>query len=173
MAKTEQFREELKSAYSFKGDTLTLSTTQRKRYEKLNVHQIYPEYWIIKAGVFNEDQINDELDEWIYFLKTGEVLENFTAEGLEEARNLLDQLKLDPLERSQYKAYIERVRKLASYQLTEVEEVKDLVKQAEERKEVQAILGFYELGINAENIAKALKISINKVENIIKSRLVQ
>lgn len=153
-----------------KGDILTLSAKQRKRYEKVNVHQIYPEYWIIKAGIFNEDQINDKLDEWIYFFKTGEVLESFTAEGLNEARNLLDQLKLEPKERSQYKAYIERVRKLASYQLTEMEEIQDLVKQAEDRKEIEAVLGFHAIGVSSENIAKALKITLEKVTQIIENQ---
>ena len=153
-----------------KGDILTLSAKQRKRYEKVNVHQIYPEYWIIKAGIFNEDQINDKLDEWIYFFKTGEVLESFTAEGLNEARNLLDQLKLEPKERSQYKAYIERVRKLASYQLTEMEEIQDLVKQAEDRKDIEAILGFHKVGVSAENISKGLKIALEKVTQIIENQ---
>ena len=153
-----------------KGDILTLSAKQQKRYEKVNVYQIYPEYWIIKAGIFNENQINDKLDEWIYFFKTGEVLESLTAEGLNEARNLLDQLKLEPKERSQYKAYIERVRKLASYQLTEMEEIQDLVKQAEDRKDVEAVLGFHAIGVSAENIAQVLKITLEKVFQIIENQ---
>lgn len=45
--------------------------------------EIYPEYWIIKVGKFN-NIIWDKLDEWIYFLKNGEVQDDFSAKGLPE-----------------------------------------------------------------------------------------
>ena len=38
-----------------KKDTLTLSDKQKDLYDKQHVYQIYPEYWIIKAGIFNEE----------------------------------------------------------------------------------------------------------------------
>ena len=123
-----------------RGDILHLSTLQRQRYHKTKVHEIYPEYWIIKAGIFDEEQINDELDQWIYFFKTGDIYDDFTAAGLDAAKELLDILKLPEAEREDYDLYEERLRKLASYQLTEIVEVQALVRDAkvEERAKADA-----------------------------------
>ena len=64
-----------------KGDVLTLSEKQKQLYGKQHIHEIYPEYWIIKAGIFNEKEVKNELDQWIYFFKMGEVKDEFTAQG--------------------------------------------------------------------------------------------
>ena len=151
-----------------KGDTLRLSRKQKELYKKSKVYEIYPEYWIIKAGLFDEEQVNDKLDEWIYFLKTGEILDEFTAEGLNEAKEKLDKMKLSPEERKEYEAYVERIRKLASTQLTEMEDVKDLIKEKVSETKQKAILKLNKLGLEKEKIAIALDISIEKVNQIIK-----
>ena len=154
-----------------KGDILKLSSRQRELYNKSKVHEIYPEYWIIKAGLFDEEQVNDKLDEWIYFLKTGVVLEEFTADGLNEAKEKLDKLKLSPEERKEYDAYVERLRKLASTQLTEIEDIKHLIKkkvtEAEQKKEIETVLGLVKIGLEREKIAEALSISLEWVSQII------
>jgi len=154
-----------------KGDILKLSSRQRELYNKSKVHEIYPEYWIIKAGLFDEEQVNDKLDEWIYFLKTGVVLEEFTADGLNEAKEKLDKLKLSPEERKEYDAYVERLRKLASTQLTEIEDIKHLIKkkvtEAEQKKEIETVLGLVKIGLEREKIAEALSISLERVNQII------
>ena len=143
-----------------RGDILNLSAPQRKRYQKEKVAEIYPEYWIIKAGIFDEEQVNDELDEWIYFFKTGSVLEGFTAAGLDAARELLDKLKLKPEAREAYNRYEDRLRQLASYQLTEMVEVQELIKQVEDKKEAeknaekeQMIIAMHKSGISIAQIA--------------------
>ena len=156
-----------------KGDVLTLSDKQRDLYGKQHVFQIYPEYWIIKAGIFDEKEVHDELDEWIYFFKTGEVKDEFTAQGLAEAKEKLDKLKLTPEERKEYDAFIERLRKVASLQKTEMEDVKDLLKEAklearlEEKIEIVIELWLDETPIN--KIAKYAKISEEEVKKIIEN----
>ncbi len=146
-----------------KGDVLTLSDKQKDFYGKQNVFQIYPEYWIIKAGIFDEEQVHDELDEWIYFFKTGEVKDEFTAAGLSEAKEKLNKLKLTPEERKEYDAFVARLRKLASYQETEMEDVKDLLKEAK----IEIIMELWKLNISIEHIATATKETVKQVEEII------
>jgi len=153
-----------------KGDILRLSNKQRELYSKSKVHEIYPEYWIIKAGLFDEEQVNDKLDEWIYFLKTGEVLEEFTADGLEEAKEKLDKMKLSAEERKKYEEYVERLRKIASTQLTEIEEVKDLIREKVDETKRKAVLELSKLGLEKEKIAKALDLSIEKVSQILREQ---
>jgi predicted transposase/invertase (TIGR01784 family) len=156
-----------------KGDVLTLSDKQKGLYGKQHVFQIYPEYWIIKAGIFDEKKVNDELDQWIYFFKTGEVKDEFTAQGLAEAKEKLDKLKLTPEERKEYDAFVERLRKIASLQKTEMEDVKDLLKEAklearlEEKIEIVIELWLDETPIH--KIAKYAKISEEEVKKIIES----
>jgi len=148
------------------GDILTLSDKQKELYNKLNVYEIYPEYWIIKAGLFDEEKVNDKLDEWIFFLKTGEVREDFTADGLPEAKVKLDKMKLSPEERIEYNEYIKQRSRNASYQLTEVRDVKDLLL----RERNIAIIELYDNNVSTKIIALSYKISIDEAEKIIKNR---
>ena len=83
-------------------DVLTLADKQQELYEKQAVHEIFPEYWIIKADKF-DNEVEDKLDEWIYFLKNSKIQDDFTAPGLKEAKEKLDQLRMSEEERLEYK----------------------------------------------------------------------
>ena len=150
-----------------KGDVLTLSERQKGLYGKLHVFQIYPEYWIIKAGIFDEKKVNNELDQWIYFFKTGEVKDEFTAQGLADAKVKLNKLKLKPKERKEYDAFVERLRKIASYQNTEMEDVKDLLKEARLEATIEIVIELWLDETPIHKIAKYTKISEEEVEKII------
>lgn len=80
----------------------------------------------MKVGKF-DDTIQDKLDEWIYFLKNGEVQDNFTAKGLEEGKERLDEMKLSEEERNAYNAYLSRLRKIASEEYNKIVDAKDLI----------------------------------------------
>jgi predicted transposase/invertase (TIGR01784 family) len=152
-----------------KGDVLTLSDKQKDLYGKQHVFQIYPEYWIIKAGIFDEKKVNDELDQWIYFFKTGEVKDEFTAQGLAEAKEKLDKLKLTPEERKEYEAFVERLRKIASLQKTEMEDVKDLLNEAKEEQRAEFVIELWLDDTPIAKIAKYAKISEEEVVKIIEN----
>lgn len=93
---------------SFKGlhnqDLLELSDDQQELYNKNQIYQIFPEYYLVKVNNFN-DIAKDTLDEWIYFLKNEEIKENFKAKGLKKAKQELDILKLPEQERVAYEKY--------------------------------------------------------------------
>lgn len=150
-----------------KGDILALSQKQKDLYNKQEVYQIYPEYWIIKAGIFDEAQVNNVLDEWVYFLKTGEVQDSFSAPGLTEAKEKLDMLKLSPEERTEYDAYLQRVMRLAGYRETEMADAVDLIQQGKDEKEIELVLEMHDDGLPPERIAKISKLPIEKVRKII------
>jgi predicted transposase/invertase (TIGR01784 family) len=153
------------------GDTLNLSKKQEELYKKSSVHQIYPEYWLIKADLLNNDSIQDDLDEWIYFFKNSEVLDHFKAQGLAEAKEKLDKLKLSPKDREEYEYFVERLRKIASIKLTEIEDVRDLVKEerekAKEEKVEEIILSMNEDGMTIKQIAKIAKKSEVEISEIL------
>ena len=150
-----------------KGDILALSQKQKDLHNKQEVYQIYPEYWIIKAGIFDEAQVNNVLDEWVYFLKTGEVQDSFSAPGLPEAKEKLDMLKLSPEERAEYDAYLQRVMRLAGYRETEMADAVDLIQQGKDEKEIEMVLEMHDDGLPPERIAKISKLPIEKVRKII------
>ena len=152
-----------------KGDVLTLSEKQKELYGKQHIFQIYPEYWIIKAGIFNEEEVKNELDQWIYFFKTGEVKDEFTAQGLAEAKIKLDKLKLTPEERKEYEAFINRLRKVASYTETEMEDVKDLVREARLEGKIEIVVELFLDKMPASQIAKYAKMSEEEVLKIIEN----
>ena len=98
-------------------EVLALSVHQKKAFSKKRVLDIFPEYYIIKANKF-DDQVSDKLDEWIYFLKNSEIKDEFTAQGLEQAREVLAEVKMTPEERKAYMAYQKRLRDIASENFT-------------------------------------------------------
>jgi predicted transposase/invertase (TIGR01784 family) len=92
-----------------KHDILKLSKGQESLYRTDSISKIYPEYYVIKVNQFN-DIAKDTLDEWIYFLKTDEIKDEFKAKGLKEAKKQLDVMKLSDKERKEYAEYIEQQR---------------------------------------------------------------
>jgi predicted transposase/invertase (TIGR01784 family) len=81
---------------------------------KPTVHQAYPEYYLIRTTKFN-DVVNDTLDEWIYFFKNSEVLDEFRAKGMQEVREKLNVMNLPEPERKKYDKFLERLHDEASY----------------------------------------------------------
>ena len=112
-----------------KGDILSLAERQKELYEKEEVYQIFPEYWLLKVQKFDDTIVQDKLDEWIYFLKNGEVKEDFTAKGLNEAKERLDEMKLSKKERIAYQKYLDELREIASRNHTKDADAKKLIEQ--------------------------------------------
>ncbi|MBF0181667.1 MAG: DUF4351 domain-containing protein, partial [Magnetococcales bacterium] len=69
-----------------------------------SVQEIFPEFYLIRVKRFDEVARNT-LDEWIYFLKNGEIREEFTARGLQKAKQVLDILQLPEQERRAYESF--------------------------------------------------------------------
>ena len=109
--------------YIYKGTTsftglhshsiLKLNTLQQKFYNVDGIDKIYPEYYIINVKKF-DDNTEDSLDEWIYFLKNEDIKDDFNAKGLKEAKEKLDFLKMTDKERKQYEKFKMNLRDQAS-----------------------------------------------------------
>ena len=113
-------------------DKLSLAPKQKELYKKKAVSDIFPEYWLIKVEKFRE-RIQSKIDEWIYFLKTGEIENGFSAKGLQEAKEKLDTFKLSDKERSQYKYFLKRLMDKASENHTKMADYEDDMKKAKEK----------------------------------------
>lgn len=82
-------------------DILELSPFQRQTFKVDTVSQLYPEYYILKVNDFNQ-VAQTPLEEWIYYLNTGEIPDQAQAPGLNAAR---ERLKLDRMSKDELKAY--------------------------------------------------------------------
>ena len=120
-----------------------------------------------------------KLDEWVYFLKNAEIKNTFTAKGLKEANEKLDEMKLSEKDRKAYNGYLNHLHSIASRNHTIEIDTKEIIEKTkketrettriETRKETQieSVIGFYENGVQIPIIAKSLKIEEDKVEQII------
>ena len=66
-------------------DVLMLSPAQREVFECETPADIFPEYYLLRVDKF-DTVAKTPLDEWISFLKTGEIPQDAKAPGLQEAR---------------------------------------------------------------------------------------
>lgn len=83
------------------GDVLELTPFQRQTFKVDTVSELYPEYYILKVNDFNR-VAKTPLEEWIYYLNTGDIPSDASAPGLDEAR---EQLKLNRMTKDELKAY--------------------------------------------------------------------
>jgi predicted transposase/invertase (TIGR01784 family) len=94
-----------------KKDILKLTRAQQKLFHLSSIEDIFPENYMIRIGHFDEHQVIEDLfDEWVYFLKTGEIKDSFQAKNIRLAKEKLNILNLDEAERSAYEAYLENLR---------------------------------------------------------------
>ena len=82
-------------------EILNLTPFQRQTFKVSEVSQLYPEYYILKVNDFDKWS-KVPLEQWIYFLNTGEIPDEANAPGLPEAR---EKLKLGSMTKSELAAY--------------------------------------------------------------------
>ena len=87
-------------------DELKLSKAQKEKFGVEEAYGIFPEYYILRVNKF-DDEPDGDLKQWISFLKTGDIPETFTAQGLPEAREILRVDSLSEEDRKAYYKYVE------------------------------------------------------------------
>ena len=147
---------------NFKGlhthNELQLDNQQKELYNKTSIGDLYPEYYILKVKNFN-DIAKDSLDQWIYYLKNNKILDDFTAQGLDKAREVLAFDKMSEEEKKQYWRNIEEWRIKESEILTalhkgKIENTKEIAKEM--KKDNMPI----------ELIVKYTNLSIEEIEKL-------
>ena len=89
-------------------DILQFNKNQVEKFGKTQIHQIYPEYFIIKVNNF-DNIAKESLDEWVYYLKNNDLPVAFKAKGLEKVEA---QLKVDAMtitEKINYEAHLKNL----------------------------------------------------------------
>jgi len=147
-------------------DQLQLSAGQKKLFQKQSVEQIFPEHYLIRISQFDEKSISltqDKFDEWVYFLKTSEIKDNFTAQGIDEARKKLAIMNMPNDEQRAYTRYLDKISTEASVAETLKFEAEQKIRKEEQ---IKIAKGLKKDGIPNAIIAKNTELTIQEIENL-------
>ena len=152
------------------GDLLELSPFQRQKFNVDEVSDLYPEYYILKVNDFNR-VAKSSIEEWAYYLNTGDVPKGAKAPGMEEVKEQLKVDRMSKAERSAYYKHLDNIVILRDNIYTEREEGR-LEGRAEGRAEGreeerrQNARKMKDLGLPAETISTVTGLTLEEVAEL-------
>lgn len=152
------------------GDILELSPFQKQTFKVDRVSQLYPEYYILKVNDFNR-VAKTPLEEWIYYLNTGNVPEHATAPGLDKVK---EQLKLDRMSREELNAYYKHLDNIVILRdniMTEraegrAEGIEEGMEKGKNEEKRAIARNLKSLGLSSEQIQAATGLSVKEIEQL-------
>ena len=156
------------------GELLSLSPFQKQKFNAEEVSDLYPEYYILKVNDFNKWS-KTPLEQWLYFLNSGDIPDDASAPGLKEARKKLALSEMDKAEREAYYKHLDNRVILKDNIITargegRLEGIAEGIKEgiekgrAEEKKDTAAKLK--SMGLTLEQIAEATGLSAEEIKNL-------
>lgn len=91
-----------------KHDELQVTTKERDVINMKSPDQVFPEYYLVRVNAFNKIAEN-HLEEWIKYLKDGEIAEDTTAPGLQEAKRKLEYMAMSKVDKLAYDEHLNAV----------------------------------------------------------------
>ena len=126
----------------------------------------------LKINNFDEVAVNT-LDEWIYYLKTNKLPNNYSARGLKEVQEKLKYDQMEPAEKKRYNKFMEnslltRSQYETALLLGREEGMEKGMEKGRLDEKRQVILSSFKKGLTLKLIAEIVDISIEEVEQILK-----
>jgi predicted transposase/invertase (TIGR01784 family) len=150
---------------TFKGlhynDELELTIRQKEEFGKLEIKDIYPEFYILKINQF-KNIIKNKIDEWMYYFKNSAIKSNFKAPGLNAADKKLEYSRLSLKDKRRYDKFVDARRSNDSTIYTAKKEGEHIGKAREKINTAKKM--------KAENMSIDL---ISKVTDLPKDKLIQ
>ncbi len=143
-------------------DKLLLSEKQKEILNKKDPYQIFPEYYVIKVNQF-DDLAKNTLDEWIYYLKFNDIKDNFTAKGINDAKEIwrVDNLTKD--EKLNYNDHLKSLRNEASRMLTLKIDAEDRIKKG---TKIEIARAMKSKKINIEDIIEMTGLTKKEIDEL-------
>ena len=156
----------------FENDQLRLSVRQQEQFKCCEVGDLYPEYFILRVEEFDKVAVTP-LDEWFFFLKTGEISDNAKAPGLPEAKERLRRDRMNEQEQQEYDAHMEALRYQQSViQTSLIEgEAKGLAKGeaiGRTAEKENMVINSHKAGLPVEIIATIAELTVEQIIEILK-----
>ena len=148
-------------------DVLKLSARQREMYGGEEPADLMPEYYVLKVNNFN-DAAKDTLDEWVSFLKTGEIPEHPKAKGLAEAKERLRVDNLPDDERRDYYKELKRQMDMSSVMKSKYidgkdDGIKEGIEQGEKNEKIKIARDMKSDGLPVATIIKYTGLSAEEI----------
>lgn len=149
---------------------LKLSVRQQELFIGKDAGDIFPEYYVLRVNDFDK-VAKTPLDEWIKFLKTGEIDKEATAKGLPEAR---ERLRIDTLPDAEKRAYYRDMEALR-YQRSVIktgwdeghtEGFKEGRAEGEKMKAKEVAKRMKEMGLSVKNIIQCTGLTHEEIEEL-------
>ena len=167
-------------------EPLLFSSDEKELLPEKPAGELFPEYYLIYPRKFDEN-IKVSFDEWVYTLKKSAVKPEFTAAGIREAGDKLDELKMSSKERALYERHLDVRRNSDSIIDTAVK--KAMIKGEERGKKLGEKIGeergkklgekigeqkakieiaqkLLKSGLNAEEVAKIAELTAEDVNKL-------
>ena len=90
------------------GDTLQITTKEKDVIEMKTPEQIFPEYFLIRVNEFNK-VATTPLEEWLEYLRSGNIRDDTTVPGLQEARRQLQYMQMPREEQISYDRHLDAI----------------------------------------------------------------
>ncbi len=120
--------------------------------------EVFPEYYLIRVNEFNQ-VAKTPLEEWIQYLKTGDISPDTTAPGLSEAREKLRYYDMSPEERHAYDEHVNAIMIQNDVLCTARQEGLEEGRAEGERNKALAIaLNMKAAGLQADMIVTGLSV---------------
>lgn len=149
---------------------LKLSARQQEIFTGKDAKDIFPEYYVLRVNDFDK-VAKTPLDEWIKFLKTGEIDKEATAKGLPEAR---ERLRIDTLPDAEKRAYYRDMEALR-YQRSVIktgwdeghtEGFKEGKAEGEKMKAKEVAKRMKEMGLSVKDIIQCTGLTHGEIEEL-------
>ena len=132
-------------------DLLDLTPFQKQTFKVDEVSQLYPEYYILKVNDFNK-VAKTPLEEWIYYLNTGQISESAQAPGLEAVRERLEEGRAEG--------------KAEGLALGRAEGLQEGILEGQLRQNRENAMKMLDLGIPMETIQSITGLSLQEIDKL-------
>ncbi len=152
------------------GDELSVSAKEEGAIIRKMPREVFPEYYLIRVNEFNKIA-KTPLEEWISYLKNGEINAETTAPGLTEARERLKYYNMSPAERHTYDEHINAIMiqndVLDTAKLEGREEGRaEGIEEGRKKEKLELARKFKESGIPVNIIAENTNLSIEDINSL-------
>lgn len=134
---------------------------QKMKYGIETVADIFPKYFILRVGSFKEEKVTTKMDEWMYFLKKSEIKDEFTAKGMNEAKQVLRYENMSYSDQLAYKRHIENQR-------IELSVTETAIDKGKRKAIIEIAKNGLKNGFSIEDIAKLTQLSHEEIVSLSK-----
>ncbi|HEX9061722.1 MAG TPA: Rpn family recombination-promoting nuclease/putative transposase, partial [Clostridia bacterium] len=118
---------------------------------------VFPEYYMIYAEKF-QDVINEDIDEWVYFFKHGEIRDDFKSTGILLAAKKLDYLMMTEDEKRAYDGYL-------AYLGQEL----DILESAKEERSIEIAKEMIARKMDINSVSEITKLPLETIQKLSKN----